>query len=759
MTITGGFSILEQPMNAGMTDFKKIANLLKEGFYKVKESGEFIEAVPGARKLFGLPPDTEKADLSEYSITDIYISPDDRKLRIDNLKKSSRKPVLDVLSLRVNGKSTLLFSICWYNSPPMKTPSISGIVADFEDRIIFPKIFDELPMGIYELDDDNRFVRVNQRALEIFGFGKDSDLIGRNIEDFYLNPEDMKKFSIKVSNDGLAQEVLKFKNADDKILEIKCFSKHIKNCKNARWGFMLDVTQRERYYRGLDQLPTAYYYIEYSGKKKHRGKIVLCNDYFAKILGVASKKKLLGRDINDFYVSQAEGNEYFKRLEELDKKGMPILNLPFKLRRQDNGNVVHVTIDSHLLKEGGKIIGREGTLRDISDEVELKQKVEETEKRLHKTTADINNLIHTFLHPVIKFAGNAELFKQVGEILYQTIQPEKCEVDNITTEDNARDLGQMMMNKLKDICDKFPDLRHDIEYDPDEKEKMDALAKAVDLKDTLSRIINHLDYPLKEEESNILLDRAVRDTALMILEELRRVGYFKHQVLEPYINKGFVTFLQGILFKYITKGTGILVGETEIMKREVEALRKYIGMKKKRTYFFSRHDVGRLLEESLELFTPVLLEKDITISYKRSGNLDAEISRNDLERVIYNLLHNVRKYGYADRTVKIKAKEIQPGNSVEFYIESYGIPIKKDEIDTGQIWEFGFRSQLAYSSDRDGTGVGLADAKDVVEAHDGTIRLESRPAKNDSEPPEYDVPYITRLTVSLPKRNMNTDKV
>lgn len=66
-------------------DILKVAAFLGMGFYRVKENGEFVEADPIARELFGIPQD--ETDLSKHSSVDLYILPAERKLRINNLKK------------------------------------------------------------------------------------------------------------------------------------------------------------------------------------------------------------------------------------------------------------------------------------------------------------------------------------------------------------------------------------------------------------------------------------------------------------------------------------------------------------------------------------------------------------------------------------------------------------------------------------------------------------------------------------------------
>jgi signal transduction histidine kinase len=203
----------------------------------------------------------------------------------------------------------------------------------------------------------------------------------------------------------------------------------------------------------------------------------------------------------------------------------------------------------------------------------------------------------------------------------------------------------------------------------------------------------------------------------------------------------------------LIRTAGILKGETQMMRREVEALRRYIVLGEKRKYVLRNHNLRKILQENIELFKPILAQKNIEIEYLLSGNLITGISENDIDRVVCNLLHNASKYSDhgPGRFLKIRARELQQEGAVEFYIKSCGIPIKKQEIESGDIFKFGYRSQLVYKTDRDGTGVGLADAKEVIDTHGGEIRITSRPVRDDGDPPQYKVPYITTVTVKLPK--------
>ncbi len=724
--------------NTQTMNIKEFAKLIGMGYYKVRENGEFLEADSMARELFGIPQD--ETDLSKHSIEKRYIFPAERKPRLNKLKNPQGKPISSTLSLRIKNENRLLFDQCWHDGCDAKGMCIAGLVAKIEDRVIFPKMFEEFPMGIYEVDDNNKFIRFNKKTMEIFGC-KEEELLKKDIGEFYVNNEEMKRFSEEVNKNDHAHDILKFKNIHNKVMELECFTERISEFNIARWGMLHDVTKRERYYRALDQMPTGYYYIEYDENEEHRhhGRIVQCNEQFANILGVENKADLIGEDVTKFYASREEGENYFKHLDEADKKGMPVLDHQFRLKRANNGKIVHIAVDSHLVKENGKVIGREGTIRDISEKVQLEEKVKNTEKHLDRIIADINNLMHTFLHPVLKYSGHSELFHQLGRTLFKSIRlknPVKTDI---------RKLGEELENKLIDI-------QKGLKYISNTSES------AAVLEQKFQKIINILDYDLdKAIGSKILMDKAIRNASLCILEELERIGFFNENFekgpLEDVINNEFIEYLQDILFDYLIRTARILQNETRVMRREVEALRRYIELGEKRIYNFRICNLAKILDENIEVFKPILAQRDIEIEYTPPRHLDARISETDIDRVICNLFHNAAKYSYGGlgRVVKIKTRDLYRENTVEFSICSYGIPIKQTEIDSGAIFKFGYRSSLVYKKNRDGTGVGLADAKDVIDQHGGEITITSEPVRDDGAPPRYKVPYITTVTVRLPK--------
>lgn len=104
----------------------------------------------------------------------------------------------------------------------------------------------------------------------------------------------------------------------------------------------------------------------------------------------------------------------------------------------------------------------------------------------------------------------------------------------------------------------------------------------------------------------------------------------------------------------------------------------------------------------------------------------AESLRGDEEqlyRLFVNLAGNALKYTPAGGTVTLRAAAV--GADVELSVEDQGPGIAKD--DQARLFEKFYRAGDAVTRKTPGTGLGLAICKGIVEAHSGTIRVESEP--------------------------------
>lgn len=99
-----------------------------------------------------------------------------------------------------------------------------------------------------------------------------------------------------------------------------------------------------------------------------------------------------------------------------------------------------------------------------------------------------------------------------------------------------------------------------------------------------------------------------------------------------------------------------------------------------------------------------------------------------LEQIMINLLDNALKYSKEHSVVTLEAYKKEDRTIISVMDTGIGIPA--DEID--HIFEKLYRVEKSRSRAHGGTGIGLAVVKELVEAHEGTIEVNSKLGKGST---------------------------
>lgn len=119
------------------------------------------------------------------------------------------------------------------------------------------------------------------------------------------------------------------------------------------------------------------------------------------------------------------------------------------------------------------------------------------------------------------------------------------------------------------------------------------------------------------------------------------------------------------------------------------------------------------------------MEKNIIMHKKIQGNIEIMGDSNLLNRILINILSNAQKYTNNEGEIYVVLEQLR--DKVQLIIKDTGIGIP--EKDLKYIFERFYRSDYSRSRGTGGTGIGLTLTKALVEAHGGTIDIESEGGK------------------------------
>jgi PAS domain S-box-containing protein len=133
-------------------------------------------------------------------------------------------------------------------------------------------------------------------------------------------------------------------------------------------------------------------------------------------------------------------------------------------------------------------------------------------------------------------------------------------------------------------------------------------------------------------------------------------------------------------------------------------------------------DMADLLVISLGKIKAYAKAKGLKVENSIEEGLIVRADFNALERVIWNLLDNAVKFTREGGCIKVEAR--RESGDVEVSVTDTGMGIAEEHLD--KIFDRLYQVDASTGRRNGGTGMGLAVAKEIVEAHGGKIGVESR---------------------------------
>lgn len=144
---------------------------------------------------------------------------------------------------------------------------------------------------------------------------------------------------------------------------------------------------------------------------------------------------------------------------------------------------------------------------------------------------------------------------------------------------------------------------------------------------------------------------------------------------------------------------------------------------RKSDWSFERENVSGLIQEVIEILSPLATNKGVAVHCQCPGDVYAEMDLERIEQVMVNLVENAIKF--SDEGMEIEVEVQENKDDVLVAVKDQGIGISEESLDV--IFEkFSTLPTSGGAGKREGTGLGLAICKGIVEAHGGGIWAESK---------------------------------
>ncbi len=166
-----------------------------------------------------------------------------------------------------------------------------------------------------------------------------------------------------------------------------------------------------------------------------------------------------------------------------------------------------------------------------------------------------------------------------------------------------------------------------------------------------------------------------------------------------------------------------ILNETDRMTRLVKDLLLISSLEGQMLLNRSTFSLKSMVNDVISTMSLVADEKGHRLSFEAIAEIpDFYGDRDKLEQVLYNVISNAIKYTPNGGKISIKAGKLYGDFFVEVKDNGIGIP----EKDLDRIFERFYRVDKARSRELGGTGLGLSISKSIVDAHGGTIKVESK---------------------------------
>jgi PAS domain S-box-containing protein len=720
--------------------YKKIIDLAAQEYlhcsglpfpvYLVSKDGIFLRYNEEGRAFFQLPPEPSCRD----NVADFYIHAGDREENLHRLYQLEKGQWLKntIIDMKVAGevKHVRDYTKAIWDEDHGSVIGLLCLMVNMSKGDRYNQLFNGLPVGIFSFRNEAGLVSANSKFLELHGYSSLEEVRGKTPDAFVRNPSELQEMQRRLFEEGrLTNQYIEHVKRDGPSFTASVTAKAVRGSDGRYIGYegiLEDVSTEAIYFELVDDVPVGLYKIRFGEGGEHL--LAHCNQYFARNRG-AEPGDLIGQDMRRF-MPAGETPELFR--QELARAGREGRNLvDYHLEAYDGQGALR-KYEVHakaLLSRDGDVVGVIGAERDVTDYWEAKQQLEEL-------TIDIGKVLHSYTSTLIHSKHTMDAV-----------------IRSFATPELQEEGGQLNEDKI------LENIRHHAGL------LFQSLDKALDNEKVVGRI-----GPAAGAQVRRLIDLVMAPKGNTAVQQLAlmRDGVIKIKEIVQEMEKGN---MPRELSKQIKREIDDILrlsnlatlsrGVDNILEMEtvVNNLRSFILTRVRHKESMRRLDIYDMIlgvARNMEEFA-TNRNVELRLDLKEIRDVYIDAYETDLSRALLNIVHNAVKYSWSRRSgggagVYVLIEGKKDNEWLYLNIENWGVPITEKELQEGLIFKVGYRGINSSDRRRPGTGLGLYDARRVIEKHNGKINITSEPSLGNARD-NYSNPFITTVSIKLPRNH------
>ncbi len=680
-------------------------------------AGTFLFANEQAHEFFGIPAES---NLSDFKIGSYYETPAERDSILRKLERTKPGTWRQNLSVRMKTHENIR-KVRFVSKPffdeQNQLAALLCITLNMSDFEWFAEFEETIVAGCFELDKQLKIVDCNHTFAEILHYKNAAELKGKSFSGLTWESGAAANFFADTAHPHPKEFQFKMRREDGAMAVVKMSWLPIADETGATArikGTIRDITSEII----QDNLPVGLVMVTTNPEGMEI--VSRANVIFADILGAHSLGEIVGKPIVDFHTNPAAYWDFRKALDKAAQKKQPLLDYFTEIKNKKGEKRNIVTNARYLPGEEQQM--RVGAVYDVTNH-------EGRRKRLLE--ADLSAILHTFLATLNGLHGTlSALVKAQGHDILQ----DEANIDRAKAiaEANGR------KKRLGTLLTEFSKIAEERGVSEERIARLQKFWLNLSAADTMTS---------KEKEN-------VAWTRRNLIEIRRCLDDMKDISLPREIVKNIRSEVDELLRFGSMISLSISIEELNERITDFNNFRDYLHRGETVPQELKTQNLVSILTDDIAYLEEFAATNSVAIvrHFNSKDNIPVLCNKTTLNRAFHNLLHNAIKYSWRksqDRQPWVDVRIEKRQDEIEITIENRGVAIRREELESGEIFQFGKRGKESDDRKRSGTGIGLYDAKDVIAKHNGTLRITSEPVSGN-QPDIYTSPFITKAYVILP---------